>query len=360
MGSHEIQPLHRSEDLRVFMRCLLADLRALEQMLESGMIEAGVRRIGAEQELVFVDDHARPAPVALEVLEDLDDPCFTTELARFNLEFNLDPMSFGGLCLSELEGQLDARLDEARAAAARHGAEPILAGILPTLQKSDLTLDNMTPKPRYKALNDTLTRLRGSAYEFRFTGTDELIIKHDSVMLESCNTSFQVHFQVSAEEFPRFYNAAQAVAGPTLAAAVNSPLLFGRRLWKETRIALFQQALDTRAAGLQLQERRPRVSFGSSWVRRCVTEIFQEDIARFRVLLGRAVDEDPLAVLADGRIPPLTALQLHNGTVYRWTRPCYGITDGKPHLRIENRILPSPTPPSGSGSSTACSSRRAT
>ena len=41
------------------------------------------------------------------------------------------------------------------------------------------------------------------------------------------------------------------------------------------------------------------------------------------------------------KIPKLSALQIHNSTVYRWNRPCYGISDtGKPHLRIENRVLP--------------------
>ncbi len=160
-------------------------------------------------------------------------------------------------------------------------------------------------------------------------------------MVEACNTSFQVHYQVGPEEFAPLYNLTQAVAAPVLAAASNSPMLFGRRLWRETRIALFQQSVDHRAAGLHLREQVPRVSFGSRWVDESVLEIFQEDIARFKVLLSADIDEDSLAVLAHDGIPALKALRLHNGTIYRWTRPCYGIIDGRPHLRIENRILPS-------------------
>jgi CBS domain-containing protein len=160
-------------------------------------------------------------------------------------------------------------------------------------------------------------------------------------MLEGCNTSFQTHFQVSPEEFPRYYNIAQVVAAPCLAAATNSPILFGKRLWRETRIALFQQAVDTRSSNLYLREMRPRVHFGTDWVDESVLEIFQEDISRFRVLLTTELDEQPLEVLEQGGVPNLMALQLHNGTVYRWNRACYGITDGKPHLRIENRVLPS-------------------
>ena len=126
-----------------------------------------------------------------------------------------------------------------------------------------------------------------------------------------------------------------------LAGACNSPLLFGRRLWRETRIALFQQAIDHRPGGLHLREQVQRVSFGRRWIDDSVLEIFREDIVRFKVLLAIESDEDALDLLAKGEVPRLQALRLHNGTVYRWTRPCYGICEGKPHLRIENRILPS-------------------
>jgi CBS domain-containing protein/gamma-glutamylcysteine synthetase len=329
------------ESLREFTRKLLADLRALELMLSGGSIETGVRRIGAEQELFLLDRHYRPAPLAVEMIDKLGDPHFTTEVARFNLEFNTDPVEFGGTCLRHLETQLDELLTKARRAAHQLSAEVALIGILPTIDISDLTLVNMTPVPRYFALNEAMRRLRGKDWEFFIKGADELIIRHDSVMVEACNTSFQVHYQVGPEEFASLYNLTQAVAGPVLAAACNSPLLFGRRLWRETRIALFQQSVDHRAAGLHLREQAPRVSFGRRWVDESVLEIFQEDIARYKVLLAADIDEDSLAVLARGGVPSLKALRLHNGTIYRWTRPCYGITDGKPHLRIENRILPS-------------------
>ena len=89
----------------------------------------------------------------------------------------------------------------------------------------------------------------------------------------------------------------------------------------------------------------PRVSFGRHWVSNSALEIFQEDIARFRTLLSTDIEDDPLEALKRGEAPSLKALRLHNSTVYRWNRVCYGISDGKPHLRIENRILPSgPTP----------------
>jgi CBS domain-containing protein/gamma-glutamyl:cysteine ligase YbdK (ATP-grasp superfamily) len=327
--------------LRRFMKHLLNDVRALEKMIEDGMIEEGIRRIGAEQELCLVDRNGwGPAPVADKVLKSLDERVFTPEVGRFNVEFNVEPLRFGGNCLSQLEKVLNQRIEEARGAANDGGWEVVMTGILPTIQKSDLGLENMMPKQRYYALNSAIRRLRGEEFEVRITGTDDLSLRHESVMLEACNTSCQAHFQVGPEEFAELYNLAQVCTAPVLAAAVNSPLLFGRRLWKETRIALFQQAVDTRQPGHHLRERSARVSFGNDWVHESVLEIYREDITRFRVMLGIDVEEDPFKVLEEGGVPKLQALQLHNGTIYRWNRPCYGVLDGKPNLRIEFRALP--------------------
>jgi len=337
----DVVPQRSPQAIRTFTRALLRDLQALERLLAEGMIETGVRRFGAEQELFLVDEAWRPAPVAVEVLEDLNDEPFTTELARFNLEANLSPRLLEGSCFSDMHAELDEYVARVREAAQRRDCEVILTGILPTLTKSDLSLDNITPRARYYALNEAMHAAGPGAFRLRIRGTDELIIQHDSVMLESCNTSAQIHLQVSAEEFAHYYNVAQAVIGPILAACVNSPLLFGRRLWAETRIALFQQSLDTRGADLHMREMSPRVRFGGSWLEESVAELFQEDIATFNVLLAAEIDEEPFGVLEAGGVPRLQALQLFNGTVYRWNRPCYGISNGKPHLRIECRALPS-------------------
>ena len=345
MGEQDVSNQSNAEELRLFMKHLLTELRALESMLDGGMIESGVRRIGAEQEIFLIDESHRPAPVSPAILEDLDPKYFTTELGRFNIECNLDPREFEGDCLSQTEKQINELLVDARAAAEKHNADIVLTGILPTLDKSDLTLDNMTPVPRYRALNDAMDRLRSGDYQFRIKGVDELNVHHDNVMLESCNTSFQVHFQVGPEEFAPLYNVAQAVAAPALAAATNSPLLFGKRLWRETRIALFQQSIDTRASTSHVRDQLPRVSFGRHWVDDSVLEILQEDVARFRLLIGAEIDEDPFELLKSGTPPDLKAVRLHNSTVYRWNRPCYGIGGGIAHLRIENRVLPAgPTP----------------
>lgn len=325
---------------REFMHAILGDLRALERMLKEGLFEKGVRRIGAEQEMFLIDQTWAPAPGALEMLKRLGDDHFTTELGMFQLEANCDPQPLAGDGLSRMEKQLDELMEKARKAAADIGMQPVLMGILPTMRKSDLGMHNMVPSPRYLALSKVMHELRDGKFEFSIKGLDELIIEHDSVMVEACNSSFQVHFQVDADEFARMYNLAQLLAGPMMAISANSPLLFGRRLWAETRIALFRQAVDTRSHTSHLRESEARVSFGTRWVKESIVEIFQEDIARFRTLVGTDLDEDPMAVLDRGEVPLLKALRLHNGTIYRWNRPCYGIANGKAHLRIENRVMP--------------------
>jgi CBS domain-containing protein/gamma-glutamyl:cysteine ligase YbdK (ATP-grasp superfamily) len=340
MSDRPVRPELQPEAIRAFTKEVLRDLRALERMLLEGVIEEGVRRFGAEQELFLVDRTWRPAPIGLEVLERLKGGPFTSELALFNLEINLTPLRLEGRALSRLEEEIERLLGQVRTAAREQGGEVILTGTLPTLAKSDLTLDQITPKERYFILNEALTTLRGGDYELRIEGADELILHHDSVMLEACNTSCQVHLQVGATEFVPVYNAAQFVLPLVLAACGNSPLLFGRRLWAETRIALFQQSLDTRSTTDYVRDLPPRARFGDRWLEGSVTTLFQDDLARFRVLMSGPVDEDPISLLDAGKAPRLQALQLFNSTIYRWNRPCYGISEGKPHLRIECRVLP--------------------
>jgi CBS domain-containing protein/gamma-glutamyl:cysteine ligase YbdK (ATP-grasp superfamily) len=340
MGLQQVSEAVDKAEMRRFVKSLLEDLRALERLLAEGRIESGVRRIGAEQEMFLVDRALQPAKLASVLLEELGAEHYTTELGLFNLEANLSPQVLGGDCFARMERELEDLLARAKEAARRHGGQIVLCGILPTLEKAHLTLEYMTPSPRYLAMNRLMTQLRGGRFECKIKGADELQTSHDNVMLEACTTSFQVHYQVGADEFAAAYNLAQVVTAPALAVAVNSPVLLQHRLWHETRVALFQQSLDTRSELLQQRGARQRVNFGDHWVRDSILEIFREDVARFRALIALASDEDPISVLERGGVPQLRALRLHNGTVYRWNRPCYGITDGVPHLRIENRVMP--------------------
>jgi len=341
MGEQIAESTVSPEGMKEFTQHLLRDLKALEIMLDEGKIESGIARIGAEQELVLVDQHWSPAPLAMELLENIDDPHVVNEFARFNLEINLDPQVFQGDCFTKMETQLRDILTYVEGKSKSLKTHLVMTGILPTLRQRDLDYHNMTPLPRYRKLNENLKRLRGGKpFNIYINGADELITQHPSSLLESCNTSFQVHFQVSPDEFVDRYNFAQLVSAPLLAAAGNSSLLFGKRLWKETRIALFLQSIDTRHLSYSTREQSPRVTFGKSWLRDSVLEIFHDDLARFRLIMHSGIEEDSLKTLEKGQIPKLRALCLFNGTVYRWNRACYGVTNGKPHLRIENRVMP--------------------
>ena len=338
MGEHDVKA-NEPKELRAFMKAVLDDVVALERMIERGMIESGVRRIGAEQELFLVDDGWQAAPKSEVILGQLEGN-YSPELARFNLEVNLTPLALEGRCLSVMEEELQDMIRRARVVAQANQTRLLMCGILPTLHLSDLTLENMVGSPRFHAMNKVMRDLRGDDFETLIKGLDELRVTHDNVMLEACTTSFQVHFQLGDDEFAKLYNLAQVVTAPVLAAAVNSPVLLQHRLWHESRVALFQQSLDVRNKSQQARGTRQRVSFGEGWVRGSVLELLREDIARFRLLLSANLGEPSTEVLARGEIPKLKALSLHNGTVYRWNRPCYGISDGRPHLRIENRVMP--------------------
>jgi CBS domain-containing protein len=341
MGEHNVERDFDQSKSQAFMMALLDDLRALAFMLEDGRVESGVRRIGAEQEMFLIDGDLRPAPVSLEVLKQANDARLTTEIARFNLEANLTPQLLTGRCFQRMEQELLDLIALTRKSAEALDAEVLLSGILPTLQKSDLTLENLTPVPRYHQLNDGVIRLRGGPFAIHIKGLDELQITHDNIMMESCNTSFQVHFQTNPAEFVTNYNLAQAITAPVLAVAVNSPVLFGHRLWQETRVALFQHSTDARSRTQLARSHPTRVSFGDDWLEHSVIALFHEQISRFRSFMIGQPDEDPFKVLARGETPLLSALLMHNSTVWRWNRACYGVTKGIAHLRIENRALPS-------------------
>lgn len=333
-----------AENRAGYVRALLTDLRALERMLAEGMFERDVAMIGAEQEMFLVDGAYNASPTALELIDRVADPHFTTELGLFNLEMNADPQLLEGSGFARMETQLAELYARVRAAAAEIDVHPVLTGILPTLARTDLSLENMVPNPRYLTLNRVMRAAKGESYDISIKGLDELVAKHDSLMFEACNASFQVHLQsTDPDRFGHDYDIAQLVLAPTLAIGTNSPLLLGKRLWAETRITLFEQSCDIRTRTLHARQDDARVSFGKGWATRAgALGLFKENVTRYRPLVGMSAVEDSMKILDAGGVPDLRALRLHGGTIYRWNRACYGISpNGKPHLRVELRVLPS-------------------
>ncbi|MDY7088109.1 MAG: glutamate--cysteine ligase [Actinomycetota bacterium] len=292
---------------------------------------------GLEIELNLIDEAARPAMRNAEVLDRLGDPLFQTELGQFNLELNTAPRSIAGWGLADYENDL---LESLGRAADKTDCGLVMIGMLPTLTADHLVLENLSANERYRLLNDEMAGARGERFDLDIRGVERLRSSSDSIAPEAACTSVQFHLQVPPDRFDRFWNASQAIAGVQVAVGANSPFLYGHRLWAETRIALFQQATDTRPEELKAQGVRPRVWFGERWIT-SVFDLFEENVRFFAPLLPFLSDEDPAEVLGAGGIPRLGELRLHNGTVYRWNRPVYDVTEGRPHLRVENRVLPS-------------------
>lgn len=341
MGEKNVSTQTDESRMRQFTKAVLNDLQALEQMIDDELMEEDVLRIGAEQEMFLIDSTMHPAPLALEIMEAAKDKRLTTEIGRFNLEANLTPLDFTGNCLSKLEAELNEIIGIVKKTADDFAADAVLCGILPTIQQSDLVEKNLTPSPRYSEMNRVLTELHGEERVIHIKGLDELRLHLHDTFVEFCNTSFQIHLQVGMRDFVKYYNWAQAVTAPLLAVAVNSPILLGRRLWHESRLAVFQNAVDERSPTQQERSRQPRVTFGRDWLKKSVLEIFHEDVARFRIILTRELEENSLESLEQGKVPALYAWRMHNGTIWRWNRACYGIMNDKPSLRIEARFLPS-------------------
>lgn len=316
-------------------------LDVFEQMLATSTFEFNEPTTGMEIELNLVDSDYQPKMDNDEVLAAIANPKYQTELARFNIEFNVKPRTLVDSKLVELEKSLRDSLNEAERICAERNTHIIMIGILPTITPETFEGDWMSANARYYALNDAVLAARGEDIQLDITGPSGEYLQQtaDSLAPESACTSVQLHLQVKPSQFANHWNAAQILAGPQLALGANSPYFMGKELWAETRIKVFTQAADTRPIELKNQGVRPRVFFGEQWIT-SIFDLFEENARFFPALLPDIDDEDPQAVLDAGGTPRLAEMRLHNGTIYRWNRPVYDIVDGRPHLRVENRVLP--------------------
>jgi hypothetical protein len=339
MGKHLSGSAFTAEDRTAHRQKVRRCLDVLALMLDDVAFDAESRMTGLEIELNLMDQDAEPAMRNAEILANLADPTFQTELGQFNMELNARPRLIGGTGFADYERDILDSLGRAEDRAAKADSTIVMIGTLPTLKPDHLVLANLSANERYRLLNDQIVGARGERLTVDIHGVERLQTANDSIAPEAACTSVQFHMQVPPESFAAHWNASQAIAGIQVAIGANSPYLHGRRLWAETRIALFKQATDTRPDELKAQGVRPRVWFGERWIT-SVFDLFEENVRYFPPLLPIVEDEDPVAVLQAGGVPRLGELRLHNGTVYRWNRPVYDIMNGRPHLRVENRVLP--------------------
>ncbi len=341
MGQDIAAVTYTREQRQRYREKVQLSLDVFERMLAYSHFEFERPMTGMEIELNLVGNDYRPRMDNAEVLERIADPEYQTELARYNIEFNVQPRPLPGDSALELEHDLRRSLNRAEAKSAELGTHIVMVGILPTVAGEHFEGDWMSANTRYHALNDAMLSARGEDVYLDIEGpTGERLQRYfDSLAPEAACTSMQLHLQVAPLSFADHWNAAQVLAGPQLALGANSPFFLESRLWAESRIAVFTQAADTRSPELKNQGVRPRVWFGERWIT-SIFDLFEENVRYFPALLPELTDEDPSAVLDAGGVPKLGEMRLHNGTIYRWNRPIYDIVDGAPHLRVENRVLP--------------------
>jgi gamma-glutamyl:cysteine ligase YbdK (ATP-grasp superfamily) len=327
------------EDRWNYREKLRRSLDVFDRMLRESIFDTNLSLVGQEIELNLVDERGEPSMRNAAVLDAIANPAWATELGQFNIEINVPPRALSGHALAALEDEIRADLNAADTKARGSDSRLVMIGILPTLRQDDVHEGTLSSNERYRVMNEQIFAARGEDIRIAIDGSEQLLTHADSITPEAACTSVQLHVQVSPEAFASYWNAAQAIAGVQVALGANSPFLFGRQLWHETRITLFEQATDTRPEELKEQGVRPRVWFGERWIT-SVFDLFEENIRYFPALLPICEDEDPLAALQSGSCPRLDEMTLHNGTIYRWNRPVYAAVDGKPHLRVENRVLP--------------------
>lgn len=325
MGEDIAKVHFAQQDFTDFRQHMEQELELLRQWEREGRFHAGPFTAGLELEAWLLEPDGRPAPDNGQFLESLSHESVVPELAKFNFELNVQPQLVAGSGLEQMQRELLQTWQVCGELAARLGRRITVIGILPTVTEDLLCVDNMTPRSRFAALNRQVFRLRhGRPFVVSIDGIDQLRAEHNDVMLEAASTSLQVHLKVPLADASRYLNAFMVASSATVAVAGNAPLLFGKRLWHDTRIAVFEQAVDTNTA-------QRRVSFGDAYASPDFLRLFEEKVRDYPALLP--------VLLADG---PETVphLRLHNGTLWVWNRPLIGFEDdGSPHVRIEHRVM---------------------
>jgi hypothetical protein len=339
VGDEVAARVFTGEDRKRYREKVKRCLDVFARMLAEARFDGDRRSIGLEIELNITEETGDPALANAHVLEMIADEAWQTELAQFNIEINIPPRTLADGVLSELETEVRASLNHAETGAEKAHTRLLMVGILPTLTEALLDGSVLSANPRYALLNEQIFAARGEDLHLAIDGVERLSVYADTIAPEAACTSVQLHQLVDPSAFARHWNAAQCIAGIQLAVGANSPFFFGRELWRETRIALFEQATDTRSEELKAQGVRPRVWFGERWIT-SIFDLFEENVRYFPSLLPVVEEEEPDEVLERGDTPRLQELRLHNGTIYRWNRPIYDVVRGRPHLRVENRVLP--------------------
>ena len=328
----EIDRSHFSEDERhEFQRHLREETKLLMSLFNNQAFSQENDILGLEIEAWLTNENFIPLPANQEFLDKLNNPLVVHELSQFNFEINGYPQILDESAFSKIEQAVAQTWSQCRQQATDMNARALMIGILPTLRDEMLSMEYASKLERYKALNEQVLAARaGKPIQLKIAGYEEVESVHHDVMLEAAATSLQIHLQVPQQLAGRYYNAGVIASAPMVALSANSPYLFGRELWDETRIPLFEQSIFIKSFEDVRGDNIGRVTLGSGYVRESLFELFLENLDGFPALLPLVQKSDPKW---------LSHLRLHNGTLWRWNRPLIGISDnGQYHLRIEHRV----------------------
>jgi gamma-glutamyl:cysteine ligase YbdK (ATP-grasp superfamily) len=330
MGQEIHTQVYQAADFQYFQQQLAMETQLLERLISQGGCSEHCPVAGFEIEAWLLDEVMRPAPCNEAYLAFFNNPLASAELAKFNIEMNTPPVSLAGNALSQLNDDLGNTWQQAEQQAQAMGLQLMMIGCLPTLRQDDFHLGNMSNMNRYRALNEQTMKIRHQQpIHLDIQGHEQLKIDHHDVMIEAAATSFQLHLQCPLSLAVPYYNASILASAPMVGLCANAPLVFGKDLWQESRIPLFEQAVRAGSFGGAAQGPLWRVSFGSDFARHSIFECFAENLAHFPVLLPERFTTQP---------EQLQYLRLHNGTIWRWNRPLVGFDDdGTPHIRVEHR-----------------------
>ncbi len=319
------------DDFKEFKRRLREENVLLADWFKNGLFDTGEEMCGFELEMWLVDKNYHPSPINEEFLNSLSNHLVVPELSKFNFEINSTPHRLEGSLLSNMERELGQVWKKCAAHAEKFQSNILAIGILPTVRDEMLTIEQMSSLKRYAALNRQILRLRGEKpLEIHIEGNDSLYVQHRDVMVEAVATSLQIHIQVNPSDAVRYYNLSQTLSAPLVAVAANSPYLFEKDLWDETRIPTFEQSVSVASFRDSQGEVVGRVTFGTGYARQSMIEPFLENLDGYPILLPLVFEEESTL---------LSHLRLHNGTIWRWNRPLIGFGKNlRPHIRIEHRV----------------------
>ncbi len=331
MGQEISRDIYSSDEELEFKEKLKSETSLLNSEIKANEINSESLMCGYEIEGWLVNKDSRPEPASDTLIQRVKDENIVPEISKFNFEINGAPQNFHHQTLSNIQSDIELKWDRCQRVANMSGWDITTIGSLPSVTEQDLTIINMAPHKRYFTLNKKVLEMRGGKpISLRIQGEELYQNKFPDVMTESAATSMQIHIGTTLEDAKSKYNASIIASSILAGTCANSPFLFKKQLWDESRVPIFEQSVDLDSFRNSFGENIKRVSLGNGYIDKCVSELFIENELKYDVLIPELFETDP---------HDYKHLSFHNGTIWRWVRPIISrCENGRTHLRLEQRV----------------------